>query len=297
MRTAAALLLLLRTCAPAPASSPPLALPIDAERIRLDEASRWSYAKEVSADLNGDRSAERVELRSDVTVGRNGQPIWEDGHRWAAVVDDLGQRTLVYGAFVPNGNAEVAIVQRGILIIERTPQRIRTFVIEYKGSGRTQVVEAKEHAIERWAVEKLASAAEGPAIEVDAPRYALRPGRYGPEATIVMTFTAPRDGAAYLVNCNGAITPGLQRRDGNRWVDAWAAETNGCLSQPIVVPAGGSRTERVTIISREHRPLADGTYRAIFYNVLTSFDMNARPFGEELPVEQRVSRPFIIQTE
>jgi hypothetical protein len=38
-----------------------------------------------------------------------------------------------------------------------------------------------------------------------------------------------------------------------------------------------------------------GTYRVIWYGILTSFDMDARPFGEELAVERRVSSAITIE--
>lgn len=38
-----------------------------------------------------------------------------------------------------------------------------------------------------------------------------------------------------------------------------------------------------------------GTYRIVWYGVLRSFDRDARPFGEELPVEMRVSNEFVVR--
>lgn len=132
-------------------------------------------------------------------------------------------------------------------------------------------------------------------IQTDARRYRFTGGPYGPQVVIVTTFTAPPDQAVYLVNCNGAITTGLQRKEGERWIDAWIAMTNACLSQPIVVPAGTSRSERIVAISEDHAPFGPGTYRAVWHNALTSFDAEARPFGPSLPLELRVSDPFVIE--
>ena len=142
------------------------------------------------------------------------------------------------------------------------------------------------------------------AIETDRPRYALREGPFGPETTIVTTFTAPADRTVYLTNCNGAFPMGLQRRVGkDTWGHAWAAEMNACLSEPIVIPPGGRHSGTMTVqpgadavvsSRRTETKIEGGVYRAVWYGALTSFDFRARPFGEELPLEQRVSAPFVI---
>ncbi|HEX6177488.1 MAG TPA: hypothetical protein VF057_03960 [Thermoanaerobaculia bacterium] len=141
------------------------------------------------------------------------------------------------------------------------------------------------------------------AIRTDRSRYAFRYGFYGPELSIVTTFKAPKDQTAYVMNCNGAMSTGLQRLVDGQWVNAWGAVTNGCLSEPIVVAPGAERTETIGIIPgagaviypRDDRELIEpGTYRASWNNVLTSFDIDARPFGDDLPLEQRVSAPFVV---
>jgi len=140
-------------------------------------------------------------------------------------------------------------------------------------------------------------------LRTDRDRYVLRPGDIGPEAVIVATFTNPTDAPLYIVNCNGAIGWGLQRLVGE-WVEDWIVAMNACLSEPLVVAAGGSRTDTLYFrpdgggsppsgVSRD--PVEEGTYRVVLYGVLTSFDPDARPMGKEVPVEQRVSQPFTIE--
>ena len=142
-----------------------------------------------------------------------------------------------------------------------------------------------------------------PAITTDATRYVFHDGTYGPEITIRATFTAPKDRTVYLVNCNGAISTGLQQRVGNKWVNAWDPETDACLSAPIVLAPGAQHED--TIVARRSAEIViygpdarkriwPGTYRVVWHNVLTSFDANARPFGPDLPLEQRVSAPIAI---
>ena len=157
------------------------------------------------------------------------------------------------------------------------------------------------------------SPAAGPAPEIakqspvvtDRARYVLTSGPYGPQATIVATFRAPAERAVYLINCNGATTPGLQRREGERWVNAWVAETNGCFASPIVVAAGTTHTETMTVVSRAEAPdpaqrtgmrITSGTYRVVLHNVLASFNPAApQAPAEELPIEERVSAPITIE--
>lgn len=143
---------------------------------------------------------------------------------------------------------------------------------------------------------------EGP-VRTDSARYVFRYGFFGPEITIVTTMHA-KDKALYVTNCNGAMSNGLERRVGDAWVAAWGAVTNSCLSEPIVIPAGGQRTEPIVlrpgagavIYPREARQLIEpGTYRVVWHGVYTSYDPNARPFGDEVPLEQRASAPFVVE--
>ncbi len=141
-------------------------------------------------------------------------------------------------------------------------------------------------------------------ITTDLERYALGEGPFGPEVRIATTFTAPADTTVYLMNCNEAFSTGLQRQEGGGWVDAWVAETNSCLSPPIVISPGEKHSGVLTVASgadaevdsrRTAGRIDAGTYRAVWHGLYTSFDPNARPFGEELPLELRVSEPFAIE--
>jgi hypothetical protein len=141
-------------------------------------------------------------------------------------------------------------------------------------------------------------------IRTDSERYVLRPGQHGHETRIIATFTAPEDSAAYIVNCGGAFSRGLQRLDGERWSDAWIPATNECLSPPIVVAPGGTLTDTLRVLSTEDvvsdpGPIRDriepGTYRVVWFNVLTAFEPMVGSFGPELALEQRVSGPITIE--
>ncbi|HYI10179.1 MAG TPA: hypothetical protein VEK57_14055 [Thermoanaerobaculia bacterium] len=152
---------------------------------------------------------------------------------------------------------------------------------------------------------KTASTPSVPAapVRTDRSSYVLTNGPQGPEATIVATLRAPAGRAVYILNCNGASSVTLQRKVGEAWVYAWAIAMNACLSPPIVVPPGGEHTARIyvhehsggVIYPERGRMIESGTYRVVWSGVLASFDANAKGFGPELPLEQRVSAPIAIE--
>ena len=149
---------------------------------------------------------------------------------------------------------------------------------------------------------KRAAAPAAP-IRTDRSAYVFTNGPQGPEATIVATLRAPADRTLYILNCNGASGVTLQRKDGHAWVYSWVIAMNACLSPPIVVPPGGEHTAPIYLHERSGavtdpaggRMIRTGTYRVVWTGVLTAFDPNARGFGPELPLEQRVSGPITIQ--
>ena len=155
----AILLSLILGCAAADSEPNPLdRLPIDEARAgSLDDAAGWSYRKSVSADLDGDGTTEAITLASDVTVRpATGQPIWEEGHRWAVFVDDRGTRTLLYGAFVPHGFVECAIGiegsdgSRAVIVQERSPRHLRVMDIAYRGRDSARLQSDAHYPLEQW---------------------------------------------------------------------------------------------------------------------------------------------------
>ena len=143
---------------PAPERNPLSAPPVDTARIRsVEEAASWKYRRGVAADLDGDGRAERVFIVADATLGADGAPLWEDGHRWAVYVEAPGgERTLLYGAFVPNGFAEAAVLarddtgRREVLVQERTPQRLRSVTVAYAGPHRARSVSDAYYHLGEW---------------------------------------------------------------------------------------------------------------------------------------------------
>ena len=123
--------------------------------LTAGQALAWPYQQKLEADLDGDGAPESVILMADAEVMR-GQPLWEDGHRWAIVVRDGSEETLAYAAFVPRGFVEAAVGQRQsdrtreIIVVERSPDHLTAITIAYRGAGQTEASSASYYQLESW---------------------------------------------------------------------------------------------------------------------------------------------------
>lgn len=153
------LVLVAASCArdPSRRNSPLDQPPIEAKlRVSADAALAWPYRKTTSGDLDGDGSSESVVLAADVSFSSRGVPLWEDGHRWAVVVEGRRTRTLVYAAFVPNGFVEAALLEPGsdgrrqVLVQQRSSRELRAFTIAYEGPGQARSASAAYYQVESW---------------------------------------------------------------------------------------------------------------------------------------------------
>lgn len=149
-------------------------------------------------------------------------------------------------------------------------------------------------------------AAEQFPIETDRTSYLPGDGEFGPEVTILARYTSTDPAPVYIVNCNGAIGHGLQIKVGEQWVNAWLTAINSCLSGPIVLNPGDEHRDTmvvrpgagVVVYPRDRGDrLHDGTYRVVWYGVLSTYEPAAGSLGTELPLERRVSAPFTISWE
>jgi hypothetical protein len=143
-------------------------------------------------------------------------------------------------------------------------------------------------------------------IETDRSSYLPSKGEFGPEVTIMARYTSAGTAPVYIANCNGAIASGLQMKVGEQWIDAWMTATNSCLSGPIVLNPGDE--QRDTMLVRPNagavlyprdrgERLHDGTYRVVWYGVVSTYEPAEGSLGTELPLERRVSAPFTISWE
>ena len=158
--TATASAVVLLSCSPGNAVSDRQAvhegLPVDTVNAGLETVLGWQHRVALDSDLNGDGRTEQLVVAADVNLSDNGEPLWEDGHRWAVYVEDSAQRTLLYSRFLPNGVAEVGVGasdsdgSRDVLIVERTPQHSRAIVLEYQRPGSARPLSDANYPLEQW---------------------------------------------------------------------------------------------------------------------------------------------------
>lgn len=138
---------------PAPPEAPPVAAPlatepppVDPSRVALPKASAWGVQRSLRADLDADGADERLVLAADAATGPDGQPLWDDGQRWAAWVVDADAagdsvQTLLYGAYVQLGHVDVSVLVAppgeapAVLVLEQMPPQLRALTVRYDGPG------------------------------------------------------------------------------------------------------------------------------------------------------------------
>jgi hypothetical protein len=142
-------------------------------------------------------------------------------------------------------------------------------------------------------------------MRTDTTTYTLRETfRGGREVRIPYTYENRTGGRIYLVNCGGYVPPILeQKATGGEWRTAWGAVELTCLSPPVIIepdaifrdtlwvlgfPRGGNTSPEFLVDEIE------GIHRLRWNRALTSFQ-NRLPFGEELPLAQRVSNEFLLR--
>lgn len=142
-------------------------------------------------------------------------------------------------------------------------------------------------------------------FQTDSLAYTLRAGATGVDGEIGVTFTNRTGGTVYIVNCNGATVVSLEKRVTGQWKNVWSPPIPLCLGPPITVLASGTYRTRIRIYGGYPRTnsypqfsVTDirGEYRAVWLNVLTSY-RDRPPFGNALPIDQRVSNRFKLATE
>ena len=145
------------------------------------------------------------------------------------------------------------------------------------------------------------------AMRTTQTEYALRESSYGYETTIAYTYTNSFVDTVYVVNCNGDVSPALQRQTTTgEWEDWWIPATNACLSPPVRVAHGERYSDSLRVIIASHdsatyryvrSPSMPGTFRLIWHKALASYDYSHMSFDDEMPIEQRVSNPFVMRLE
>lgn len=130
------------------------------------------------------------------------------------------------------------------------------------------------------------------------PSHMLREQSGGLDATIPYTYTNRTGDSVFLTNCNGDVSPSIQTRSGERWVDWWSPIMNECLSRPVIIAPGATYRDSLrfhisvqdgSIYQTLIKSRSQGTYRLVWPQALRSFDANRYPFGKRLPLAWRTS--------
>ena len=121
---------------------------------------------------------------------------------------------------------------------------------------------------------------------------------------IPYSFANRTGSKVYLPNCNGGFSVRLEMQEAGEWVHMWSPILLLCLSPPIVIEPGevyettlhvtgclvGNCLPRLVLPPTESTPI-----RIVWSGALSSYDSRASPFGELIPLEERVSNSFTLR--
>jgi hypothetical protein len=141
-------------------------------------------------------------------------------------------------------------------------------------------------------------------LQTEELEYRLRETLSGLRVEIPYTFSNRTGSRVYLVNCRGDVSPSLERKHGFQWVHGWASVKLMCLSSPVVIEPGAEYRDTLRVIAwrfgsnngpRFETEEIEGVYRLRWDQALSSFDPNQYPFGEDIPLDSRVSNSFVLK--
>lgn len=143
----------------------------------------------------------------------------------------------------------------------------------------------------------------GAPVQTDSLGYTLQPDTRGYRATIAFAFTNRTNRPVYvLTNVLGPNPPGLQKLVDSMWVEAWSTIVPFRSGRPIMVRPGEVYRDTLRLITayasnaypRFRVPEIPGVYRLVLFEVLSSFDAQRPPVGDNLPLDQRISNRFTL---
>lgn len=146
---------------------------------------------------------------------------------------------------------------------------------------------------------------EGAPVVTDASRYDLQSVSNGWRGSIRYVFTNTTGRTVSLLNCNGQYALRLEQRQGTEWVSAWSPPVQECLSPPIHIAPGASLQGEIEVFAGRPGsniypqfavPQIDGIYRLVIESAFFDYDHSGPPWGDVLPIGQRISSPFEIRT-
>lgn len=141
-------------------------------------------------------------------------------------------------------------------------------------------------------------------FQTDTTRYVLDRDATGWGTQISWSFQNISPDTVYAVNCNGATTIAVERREAGGWEVHWAPLTNACLSPPVAIPPGETLSGRLDLwgappggnVGPEFRDTTfSGVYRLAWWNLVHHYDPAKPGFGDTVAVRHRVSNEFALR--
>lgn len=142
-----------------------------------------------------------------------------------------------------------------------------------------------------------------PLLQTDTLAYALVEDDAGFRTRIPYTYRNETGGAVYLANCDGDVRPLLEMDRNGIWFPAWEPFRTECLSPAVVI--GPGETYVGTLHLRGAPPASNllpvfvfpeiqGVYRMVWFQAYAAYDSATLQVSDPLPLEQRVSNPFVL---
>ena len=151
-------------------------------------------------------------------------------------------------------------------------------------------------------VEDTALVTDGTSFRLDKENWR---GHVWYRTEIPYSFTNRTGSKVYLLNCRGDFDIRVQVEEAGYWTHFWSPVLRACLSPPIVIEpgevyettvdvvgctSGGSCGPRLTL-----PPTASTRYRILWGDARSTYDHDGPPWGEVIPLEERVSNSFTLQ--
>ena len=154
------------------------------------------------------------------------------------------------------------------------------------------------------------SDSQAPRLRLDRDVYTARADGRLERFSIPFTYHNGRHERVYHPTCRPGggeptVAIAIEKLVEGEWQPAWAQALPGCLSEPLIVEPGGTFSDTLEVILHPQDTVAqplltplvdlDGTYRLVWHQLLRSYDPASYPFGEPLPLHERLSGTFRLR--
>ncbi len=141
---------------------------------------------------------------------------------------------------------------------------------------------------------------DGPVV-MGSELFVLEAGTAGWSGTLTFEYRNQTDRTISLLNCRGNFGLRLEKWMGQEWVLGWAPVLQLCLSPPIEISPGESHEHELHVFGgfpdgnvypKFFVDEISGHYRLVITSGYWDYDPDGPEWGELVPLEERVSRPF-----